>query len=263
MLKLSAMLMLSAAAAIAGPTTIAQSKITSGNGQQLATGKITITASAPFLAADGTWVDTTPLTVPVINGAFSTQLEPTDTATPSGVSYLAKWQLDGAAPRTDNWLVITSSSALNLAGVRVNVAPSVSLMFSPGQFIQDGAAIGQALCWMGSTWGPGSCGGGLNSCLQIVSWSPSPTFDFSVCRQQVITLTGNVTPTIANAGFCQVAGGCTIGFIQGSTPYTVTWASSVTGGFQVGTVAGKRNVQIFTSLDGANLVATSVGVVNQ
>jgi hypothetical protein len=119
--------------ALAASTTVAQSKITAGDGQHLATGKITITASAAFLAADGTWVETTPLSVPVINGAFSVQLEPNDTGIPSTTSYIAKWQLDGAAPRTDYWLVTTTGSTLSLAAVRINIPPSVSLMFSLGQ----------------------------------------------------------------------------------------------------------------------------------
>jgi hypothetical protein len=113
---------------------VAQSKITAGDGAHLATGKITITASVAFLAADGTWVETTPLIVPVINGAFSVQLEPGN--------YAAKWQLDGAAPRTDYWLVVTSSSALNLAAVRVSVPPTVSTMFAPSQISAAGMADG-------------------------------------------------------------------------------------------------------------------------
>jgi hypothetical protein len=116
MLKLAMAIAAAAALAIAGPTTIAQSKITNGNGQGLATGTITVTASVAFLAADGTWVDTTPLIVAVINGGFSTQLEPNDTGTPFA-TYTAVWQLNGARPRTESWMVPTSNLVIGLSGL--------------------------------------------------------------------------------------------------------------------------------------------------
>ena len=158
MLRLAAVAMVAASMAMAGPTTVAQSKITAGNGRDLASGTITITATVAFAAADGAWVDTQPLTVPVINGAISIQLEPTDTATPSGVSYRVRWQLDNAQGRTEYWVVPTSNTALGLTAVRVNVVPAPNLVVDPKQIGQDGAGAGQAMCWLGSQWGPGNCG---------------------------------------------------------------------------------------------------------
>jgi hypothetical protein len=259
--KLGLLWIASALAAMA-TTTVSQTKITAGDGETLATGKITITATAAFLAADGTWVDTNPVIVKVINGAFTVNLEPNDTGVPSNTSYTAAWQLVGAAPRTDHWVIPTSGTALGLAAVRVSVAPAVGVTFNPQQLSQDSATIGQALCWTGATWAPGICGG-TPKCLQVVAFSATPTFDFSLCTQQIITLTGGVTPVIANAAYCQVPGGCTITFVQGSPAYSVTWTGAVLGGFTIGSFSGKRNVQSFTSLDGSTLLGLNPGAVNQ
>lgn len=106
-------------------------------------------------------------------------------------------------------------------------------------------------------------GSGATPCTNVVSFSSTPNFDFSICTQQVITLTGNVVPSISNAGSCQITGGCTIAFIQGSGSYTVTWPGSVLGGFRIGTTNTKYNVQAFTSIDGSNIYAITPGIINQ
>jgi hypothetical protein len=138
-------------------------------------------------------------------------------------------------------------------------------MLSLSQLSQSGASIGNCILWSGTAWIPSSScgGGGTTPCVQIVPYNPTATFDFSKCTQQIVTLTGNISPAFINIGFCQVTGGCTVTFIQGSGAYTVTWAGNVHGGFQLGTVNGKLNTQSFTSYDGNNLSSITPGVINQ
>ena len=118
------------------------------------------------------------------------------------------------------------------------------------------------------TWANGTTtngpGPGVPPCLTTVSFSSTPNFNFSLCSQQIITLAGNIVPSISNAASCQIAGGCTITIIQSSgTMYDVTWPGSVISGFSVGKLSGKRNIQAFTSLDGANIIALNPGIINQ
>jgi len=255
MLKLTLALLLPAVAAAVGPTTVAQAKITNG-AQQLATGKITIVATTPFLAADGSWVDTTSLTVPVINGAFSVQLEPNDTATPSGGSYFVQWQLDGAKARTEYWVVATSGSALSLASVRVNTAPTVSLTFTVSQLLSGGAVTGQGICWTGTTWAPGECGWLSNT----VSCSSSPTYDFSLGNIQVLNLSCNVT----SGSVLNVPPGPVVFRICNQGAFSFSWPAAVTGGVDPTQQAvGKCAVEWFQSQDGVHLQPIGLGVINQ
>jgi len=89
-----------------------------------------------------------------------------------------------------------------------------------------------------------SASGGLVGGFASVSFSATPTFDFSKGDTQMITLTGNVTSsTLTNATpgqrllflVCQDATGSR----------TFAWPSSVKGGGAVGATAGKCSVQEF------------------
>ena len=82
----------------------------------LASGTITITAVEPFTAAGGVRVTTVPVRVTVVNGAFSVALYPNDTGNPI-TSYRASWQLAGARPLLENWVVPTSSTPVTAAAV--------------------------------------------------------------------------------------------------------------------------------------------------
>jgi hypothetical protein len=108
----------------------------------------------------------------------------------------------------------------------------------------------------------GACGGGTSACIQTVT-SSVPTFDFSVCPQAVLTLTMSITPTLTNIASCEIPGGCTLTFIQGTGNWTVTWPGNVLGAFRPGSINTKRNTQNFTTYDATNLVSTGPGTVNQ
>ena len=254
-------LLVAAAMAAMGATTVTQSKITAGDGTHLATGKITVTASAAFLAADGTAVDTTALTVNVINGAFSVNLEPNDTGVPSGTSYTAVWQLMGAAQRTEHWVVPTSGTGLGLLAVRVNTAPAVGVTLNPSQLTQSGASVGQALCWLGTAWGPGSCGGGASWVVNSVPCSSSVIFDLSLGNIQTLSLSCNVT----SASVLNLAANSVVIFrICQTAAYGFTWPAAVTGGVSAGASgAGKCAAQWFYSVDGVHLQTQGLGVINQ
>jgi hypothetical protein len=78
------------------------------------------------------------------------------------------------------------------------------------------------------------------------------------------TLSANATATVTvaagdqwkiiSAHVCQPSSG---------GPYTLAWPSNVHGGMTIGTTASKCSDQVFESPDGANLYATSTGVIAQ
>ena len=105
---------------------------------------------------------------------------------------------------------------------------------------------------------------GDTSCVTTVTYSSTPTFDFSTCPQQKIVLTGNASPIIAHPEKCEIPGGCTVTAVQdGTGGHALTWPAGVYGGFVIGALPSLRNSQIFSSYDGTNLVAITPGVINQ
>lgn len=136
----AAVLMLAACAAVsAATTTIAQSRIMAPDGKHLASGTITITATAPFLAGDGAWVEQVQQTVRLVNGAFSIRLEPNA----GGTAYRVRWQLDDARPRTEYW-VVPATAVGGLCGVQATrVGASWMVAGCPGD----------SLSWAGMTDG--------------------------------------------------------------------------------------------------------------
>lgn len=237
--------------------TIAAAKIAGGDGKHLATGTITFTPTAPFQAADGTWVEQVDLVVKVVNGAFSVALEPNV----NGTQYLAKWQLDGAKPRTDHWAVPAGTGTLKPGDVMATPAvPAVTIPLS--QLAQSGAQIGQAPLWNGADWAPGNVGGGAGFTVNAVPCSSSPTFDFSLGTVQYIALTCDVTSsatanipllTPVMIAICQAAG----------TVHQFAWPAAASSGVTAPTMAGKCSAQWFVSPDGIRLISQGIGVINQ
>ncbi len=102
---------------------------------------------------------------------------------------------------------------------------------------------------------------GLSVGVNGITFNATPTFDLSK-GDPTITLTGNVTSsTITN-----LVKGARVAFqvCQDSTgSRTFVWPSNVRGAMTIGATAGKCNVQMFESFDGASLVALGPGVTNQ
>ncbi len=100
----------------------------------LPSGKIVISASSTFTAADGSVVfHGTVATATVTNGAFSVALIPNAGSTPSGTSYTAIYELSGVPYRNETWVVPASATPVNLAAVRSATLGSPSQMVSASQ----------------------------------------------------------------------------------------------------------------------------------
>lgn len=141
----------------------------------------------------------TNLVVPVVNGAFSVQLTPTDQATPPGVCYSVATNLSGMPSSTTSWYVPTSSAPVGLNTVQSlsRCAPQVAANISLAQITNSGAITGQCIVWgaRGNYWSPGSCGsggggtpGGTNGQLQFNSLNTFGGF----------TMTGDCTLGVPN-----------------------------------------------------------------
>jgi hypothetical protein len=141
-----------------------------GPSGDLLTGTCSISATAPFNAADGTWVPGPDfaLTVPFINGALSVSLQPTDTAVPQGVSYRMTCNAPAQqVTATDgkrhmsrgSWgpmtlIVPTSASPVSLNTVQSAPFVSPSAIISWAQMGANGAVAGQIPRWDGTHWAP-------------------------------------------------------------------------------------------------------------
>ena len=111
-------------------TTICETKVQGPSGK-LATGTITLTVTAAFSTPGGARVEQVPVTVQIRNGAFCAALEPNDTGAPAKTSYKAHYQLDGAAPRDEYWLVPTSGTTLGVKDVAASrVAPDLTVLLA-------------------------------------------------------------------------------------------------------------------------------------
>jgi hypothetical protein len=97
--------------------------------------------------------------------------------------------------------------------------------------------------------------------INPVTFSATPTFDFSLGEIQTITLTGNVTSsTISNSLSGQKA---TFNICQDSTgSRSFVWPTGFKGTMTIGSTASKCNVQEFY-YDGTNWWALSTGATNQ
>lgn len=117
-----------------------------------------LTVSWPtFTASDGHLVVAGSTPFNVIAGLLSVSIEPNPSST-----YTVRYQLQpsGCVPSQEYWLVPTSASPVPLSVVRSLNPPTPPTLIALAWLAQDGATVGQAMCWLGSYWGPGSCGGG-------------------------------------------------------------------------------------------------------
>ena len=157
MWKLLALLCLAAVNMHAAATEIRDTAYTAFNGV-LFSGKLTITGPDMTTVDDRTvhrWEQAYTIT----NGAISLDLEPNDTATPAGTSYLVRFTPAKGAAWTERWIIPTNVSPLKVHQVRVQTVPLPSLTIQPAQISPIGAAKGD-LIGFGTSWGPLS--GGTN-----------------------------------------------------------------------------------------------------
>ena len=148
-------------------------------------GKVLINAP-DMTTADGRTVVRWQQEFTITNGVIAVNLEPNDTAVPSGTSYVVRFTPRSGASWAERWLVPTSGSPLKVNQVRISTTPTPALTIQPSQVLSGGAASGQCLSWSGSSWIPGPCG-------------VSPV-------ASVFGRTGAITPQTGDYTFPQISG---------------------------------------------------------
>jgi hypothetical protein len=148
-------------AALASTTTVQQTII--GPDSQPTSGKAFIRISAACQSGSN-YVGEKTIVVPFTGGAFSVALVPNDTCAgqvaAGSTSYTVAWLLNGGMNYTETWYVPTSATPVSVASVIVNASVTPVGQINPSQLSQAGATLMQPLCWLGTVWGPGACGGG-------------------------------------------------------------------------------------------------------
>ena len=146
------------AAAKATPTQIRDTGYT-GFGGTLFSGRITV--GAPDMTTqDGRTIHRWEQSYIISDGVISVDLEPNDTATPAGTSYVAVYRPKSGLAWSERWVVLTSATPLRVNQVRVLNAPLPTVMIQPQQILRGGAASGQCLAWSGASWIPTNCEAG-------------------------------------------------------------------------------------------------------
>ena len=123
----------------------------------LYTGPVTIQLSAQGVTQGTNQALSVVKSVFVRNGALSVSLIPTDTATPTGAAYI--FTFGNGAVKT--CVIPTSAAPIALAGYCIDSAINGGMVTSiPLSWLaQSGASEGQAVCWNGTSYAPGDCGG--------------------------------------------------------------------------------------------------------
>jgi len=153
---LAAMLLICAVSAPAQIQTIADTIFTADG--SLASGRAEISwpafqsGAGPIIGAGSKRVDFT-------NGAFSTVLEATTSATPANVSYRVRFAILDRDWWVERWVVPTGGPH-TIAAVRVVTVPTPALAILLSQIAPSGASSGQVPVFNGSSWLPGTVGAG-------------------------------------------------------------------------------------------------------
>jgi len=147
-------------------TTTITGMITDPAGDPLS-GACSVQAVGPFTAASGWRVIGAPTVVRFSGGAFTFALAPTDSATPAGQYYKVTCSVPQQAvngrsvgpyswgPRY--WLIPTNANSLDIGTVEMtSPPPSPSWVINWSQLAQNGAQVGQAPVWSGTSWQPGT-----------------------------------------------------------------------------------------------------------
>ena len=147
-------------------------------------GSITISWQT-FTGTDGRLIYSGSLQTTITNGAVYVQLEPGQ--------YVANYQVPpGCAASQENWVVPVSAVPVTLAVVRSINPPAAFVQISPNLIARAGAVLNQSLCWLGTYWGPGNCGGsgGGSSVWGSITGTLSAQLDLSAAlaaKQNTIT----------------------------------------------------------------------------
>ncbi len=94
-----------------------------------------------FTASNGSPVAANELTTPIVDGVFSVDLTPNDTAVPPGTSYKVVYTLDTAIEFSETWIVPESATPVTIPDVRVGSAPIPGTVILLSQVSGLGAAL--------------------------------------------------------------------------------------------------------------------------
>jgi hypothetical protein len=149
----------------------------------LCSGYINVSWSA-FTSTGGLLIASGSLQSLVTNGVLSVALEPGQ--------YIVDYSLSpsGCQQASENWIVPTSTIPVDLATVRSLAAPTTYTLISLGWLAQGGAVVGQPMCWLGSTWGPGTCtGAGGSGVFNVMDYGAvgTGTVDDTIAIQAAVT----------------------------------------------------------------------------
>ena len=189
------LLLFLATVAKATPTQIRDTGYT-GFGGTLFSGRITV--SAPDMTTqDARTITRWEQSYTITNGIISVDLEPNDTATPAGTSYVVIYRPRSGLAWSERWVVLTSATPLRVNQVRVLNAPVPTVMIQPSQILGGGASDGQSLLWSQSNrrWQPGAITAGVSSVFGRTGTVSAQSGDYSF---------GQVSGTVADS---QIASG--------------------------------------------------------
>src|SRR5574338_366615 len=102
----------------------------------------------------------------VVNGAVDVLLEPN----PVGSPYTITYALENGSTQRSYWNVPTSATPVTIAAIKSDTGPAqvADYIIHPSRLAQGGASLGQALCWNGTSYSPGTCIGGGGGGGEIV-----------------------------------------------------------------------------------------------
>ena len=191
-----------------------------GNAQPLYSGSTTLTG----------WQTT--ITVPS-SGVVSFSLVCTDSITPSGSSYTARYQPNSGSGWIETWTPATGTTTIR--AMRATTVPTPTTTIQPSQIAGTGATTGDCLIWSGTAYGPDTCGAGGGGSGTVTTVS-------------VATANG-VSGTVANATTTPAIT-LALGAI---TPTSVAASGNVTGANLSGTNTGDQ-----TNITGNAATATAL-----
>lgn len=123
-------------------------------------GTITITSKSALTCGAESFVkDAT--AIKVLDGTIDITLMPNDACLPAGSSYAIRYEPPLGLVTSETWVVPSSATPLTVSAVRATgpvVTPTAPIPLT--SLASGGALSAQALCWSGTSWGPGDCGGG-------------------------------------------------------------------------------------------------------
>lgn len=236
----------------------------------LANGTVNIQSQA-FINAAGTFIPAVSiLNRSVVNGIFvpAVSLESNIGATPSGTSYRVTYTLTGSPVQQYQWYIPAGVSTILLSAVQFPIPGLVgtTAIVSPTQLTQAGATTNQAMCWLGSYWGPGSCGGGgggsgtvtsvgdLSPLFTTATATTTPTFSLISQSQNLFFASPNGSSGVASFRAIAVADVPTL------NQNTTGSAGSFTG-LLAGDVTGTQGANVVGKINGVALSGLATGIL--